>query len=249
MNNLFSNAIKFTTAPDGNMNIKFDHNAVESKSIISVSDSGIGIKDDDQSHIFTPYNQIDNPTPAKKGMGIGLLVSISISRKIVNAHYGNLTVESVIGQGSTFIIYIPAVKRIENYTLEGGSGGKHQPHRELNGMHVLVVDDDAMNRIIMLSKILEKHGCTVETIKDRDEFLQWTRGPHAGIDLVVLDDFMPMLDGSKAIQIAREEGFDGAVLMLTGNMHRTLVDCGASHAIFKPLKFREFQECIETNEP
>jgi signal transduction histidine kinase len=109
MNNLFSNAIKFTTAPDGNMNVKFDHNAVESKSTISVSDSGIGIKDDDQSHIFTPYNQIDNPTLAKKGMGIGL-VSISISRKIVNAHCGNLTVESVIGQGSTFTIYIPAVK-------------------------------------------------------------------------------------------------------------------------------------------
>jgi signal transduction histidine kinase/CheY-like chemotaxis protein len=242
MNNLFSNAIKFT-APDGNINVKFDHNAVESKSTISVSDSGIGIKDDDQSRIFTPYNQIDNPTAAKKGMGIGL----SISRKIVNAHYGDLTVESVIGQGSTFTISIPAVKRIENCTLEGRNGGKDRTPGELNGMHVLVVDDDAVNRI-MLSKILKKHGCTVETMKDGDEFLQWTRGPHAGIDLVILDDFMPRLDGSKAIGIAREEGFGGAVLMLTGNMHKTLADCGANHVIFKPLKFREFQEYIETNE-
>jgi CheY-like chemotaxis protein len=240
MNNLFSNAMKFT-APNGNVTVSFDHNSVESKTIISVADSGIGIKEEDQSRIFTPYNQIDNPIVAKKGMGIGL----SISKKIVNAHYGDLTVQSVVGRGSTFTICIPAVKRIEQINLDGSL--TIRTPGELNGMHVLVVDDDAVNRI-MLSKILKRHGCQVETMKDGDEFLKWTRGPHAGVDLVVLDDFMPRLDGSKAIHIAREEGYLGAVLMLTGNMHKSLVNCGADHVVYKPLKFKEFQEYVETNE-
>ena len=66
--------------------------------------SGVGIKDEDRKRVFTPYNQIDSQVIGRKGMGIGL----SICKKIVNAHYGDLAVQSVTGEGSTFIITLPA---------------------------------------------------------------------------------------------------------------------------------------------
>ena len=239
MNNLFSNAMKFTPA-DGHITVKYDH-IPENKTTISVSDSGIGIREDDQERIFTPYNQIDNPVSAKKGMGIGL----SISRKIVNAHYGDLTVQSNTERGSKFTVTLPAIKRIE--IMDSVESKLRRLPGQLNGLRVLVVDDDAINRI-MMGKILKRHGCVVGTMKDGAEFLDWTRDPsYAEYDLVMLDDFMPRLDGSGAIKIARKEGFEGWVIMLTGNMQKSLDDCGANTVMHKPLKFHDLVGYIESN--
>ena len=240
MNNLFSNAMKFTLPKKGHITVRYDH-IDENKATITVSDNGIGIREEDQGRIFTPYNQIDNSVSERKGMGMGL----SVSRKIANAHDGDLVVQSTQDRGSTFTITFPAVKQIEK--IDRPESAQRLPGR-LDGLHALIVDDDRINRII-LSKMLKRHGCLVATMKDGAEFLEWTRDPsHVAYDLVLLDDFMPKLDGSEAIRIARQEGFLGWVLMLTGNKQKNLDDCGVNHVMHKPLRFPDLVEYVEMHD-
>ena len=67
--------------------------------------------------------------------------------------------------------------------------------------------------------------------------------PQYDYDLVLLDDFIPRLDGSRAIRIARQEGFVGVVVMLTGNMQKNLDDCSANDVMHKPLRFPDRSGC------
>ena len=98
--NLVGNAIKFT-----------DRGSVEIRAVqagdrfeLSVVDSGLGIKPEDQARIFDEFQQVDNTSTRKKG-GTGL--GLAISRRIVELHGGRITVESEVGQGSTFKVTIP----------------------------------------------------------------------------------------------------------------------------------------------
>ena len=243
MNNLLSNALKFTPN-NGYITVTIDHTAQKGGewAEISVSDNGAGIKEEDRQRIFTPYNQIDNQVSGMKGMGIGL----SISKKIIDAHYGDMCVQSTNGQGTTFIIKLPVLKRAGHVLLASAEKKNLRVRGEMEGLRVLIVDDNAVNSI-MLQRMLSKHGCSVDSLKDGEEFLAYTRNPKGEeYDLIMLDDFMPNLDGSKAIEVARGEGFTAFTLMITGNMYdESLKNCGADEVIYKPLRFSDLKEIVQ----
>lgn len=102
--NLVSNAIKFTPE-GGKISILCRKNG--SRALISVIDTGIGISAEDQKKIFQPFTQIDNSSSRQFG-GTGL--GLTLVKKIVNLHQGEIRVESNVGKGSTFILAIPLKK-------------------------------------------------------------------------------------------------------------------------------------------
>jgi PAS domain S-box-containing protein len=107
LNNLVNNAIKFT--PDGGK-IFVHYKEIEGRALISVVDTGIGISPEEQKKIFQPFTQIDSSSSRQYcGTGLGL----SLVKKIVNLHQGDIWVESDIGKGSTFTLVIPFRKPAE----------------------------------------------------------------------------------------------------------------------------------------
>jgi signal transduction histidine kinase len=103
LENLTSNAIKFTQK-GGHVCVAAEYHAEEKGVIIKVSDTGIGIKEDDLSHIFDRFTQSDNSSYRRyKGSGLGL----AVVKDLVTMHGGSIQVQSIYHQGSTFIVQIP----------------------------------------------------------------------------------------------------------------------------------------------
>ncbi|MBN1120892.1 MAG: HAMP domain-containing histidine kinase [Anaerolineae bacterium] len=102
LNNLVDNAIKFTKS--GGVTVKIGHLPEQQMVSIAVTDTGIGIPDDALNKIFEAFKQVDSSTTREfGGMGLGL----AITQQLVALHGGHITVESAVGDGSTFTIYLP----------------------------------------------------------------------------------------------------------------------------------------------
>src|SRR5207244_1851460 len=100
--NLLTNALKFT--PEGWVKVTADHEKASDRVVIAVSDTGIGIAEEDQARIFEDFTQADSSsTRAYGGAGLGL----SISRRLVTMLGGQLTLTSKVGKGSTFTLSVP----------------------------------------------------------------------------------------------------------------------------------------------
>jgi PAS domain S-box-containing protein len=109
--NLLSNAVKFT---EPGKKIGIDAKIEDDNFIVTVWDEGIGISEIDLNKIFDPFEQIKGAKTAKgKGTGLGL----AISKRLIELHKGTLTVTSKVGEGSHFIITLPAGKSGEKYTI------------------------------------------------------------------------------------------------------------------------------------
>ena len=101
LGNLLSNAFKFTQRGG---KVAIDVAAQENRVIITVADTGAGISAEQLPHIFDKFFQADNQAQAAtKGTGLGL----AIAKEIVEAHGGNITVESTVGEGTTFVVTLP----------------------------------------------------------------------------------------------------------------------------------------------
>jgi two-component system sensor histidine kinase BaeS len=101
LGNLISNAFKFT-ARGGKVALSVEH--VDANVVITVADTGAGISPEQLPHIFDKFYQADNQAQAaSKGTGLGL----AIAKEIVEAHGGRTTVESRVGEGTTFVVTLP----------------------------------------------------------------------------------------------------------------------------------------------
>jgi two-component system sensor histidine kinase/response regulator len=138
--NLLGNAIKFTEK--GFVLLKVDLDARSNGDAIlsfTVRDTGIGIPEDRQAHLFDKFTQADSSTTRRFG-GTGL--GLAISRQLLELMGGKLTVQSVVGEGSSFSFTLP-VKIDHRRTPEPF------PRGELDGIRVLIVDDVAVNRALL----------------------------------------------------------------------------------------------------
>jgi signal transduction histidine kinase len=217
--NLVSNAIKFTPK-GGQVHVTLSREA--SSFQIQVRDTGQGISPDMLPHVFDRFRQADSSMRRKfAGLGLGL----SIVKYIVEAHGG--TVEAVSpgeGKGSTFTVRLPihAVRmrqESEEEEIAANSGADESadsfriadrpPPVRLDGVHVLVVDDQADARRV-LTMVLERAGAVVTTADSArtaiETFLK------ARPDVLVSDLGMPDQDGFDLIRQLRDDGHDARVL-------------------------------------
>ncbi|MCL2078164.1 MAG: ATP-binding protein [Oscillospiraceae bacterium] len=228
--NILSNAVKFTDRGG----VTFTVTSEEEKIIFSVSDTGTGIKQEDAEHLFNPFTQVDvlkNRT--KSGTGLGL----SITKSLVEIMNGEITLDSVYGQGSIFKITIPKISGDEMRVSKNGNGvALFAPHAK-----VLVVDDNKINLTVArgLLKLCKIKPDSAISGKQAIEMLSEKQ-----YDLVLMDHMMPEMDGAEATKIIRGMGIDIPIIALTANastgMKELFLESGMNDLLTKPVEKAKF---------
>lgn len=201
--NIIGNAVKFTH--DGGVTVnasvlKQDEDKVKLK--FEIVDTGIGIADSKIESIFDDFTQIDNSNTRKYG-GTGL--GLSICKKLIHLQGGNISVQSSVGRGSTFTIYLtyghsqgvdennatPAVvKKVPKDRFKGFKGAK-----------VLLVEDNPVN-VIVTNQFLKIWDFKVEVAKNGAEAI--SRVSDTNFDIILMDLQMPIMDGFEATKNIRK---------------------------------------------
>lgn len=199
LNNLVSNAIKFTS--DGKVVLSLELIKIENKVariLFEVSDSGIGIKEENVDKIFQLFEQADQSITRKFG-GTGL--GLAICRKLLNAMDSEIEVESIEGKGSTFKFEI-AYTVSENFEQFNKSmlADLSSSFSGLDGKKVLIAEDYTMN-VLVLKQFFDKWGLKYEIGKNGQEALDLL-AIHK-FDAVFMDLQMPIMDGYEATKRIR----------------------------------------------
>ncbi len=199
--NLVSNAFKFTPK-GGSVAVRLIE--VDGDVLVEVSDTGIGISPDFLPFVFDRFRQADSSMSRRhNGLGLGM----AIVRHLVELHGGTVTVESAGEQkGTTFRLRLP--KHVGEAPHEVTTPGRQMPEdlpftdlERLNGVHVLIVEDDADSRNV-LALLLQRLGALVEAVPSaKDAFERLTRRRP---DVLVSDIGMPDEDGYSLIRRVRE---------------------------------------------
>jgi len=245
--NLVGNAIKFTERGEVVVRVEGDAAPADAAHLrFGVSDTGIGIASDKHGAIFEAFTQADGSTTRKYG-GTGL--GLTISSQLVEMMGGRIWVESEVGRGSTF--YFTA-----HFGLQQGraSSVTAPPPDELNGLRVLVVDDNATNRTI-LEEMFRGWRMTPVSV-DRGESavgaLRAAARSGSPFRLVVLDANMPGVDGFEVARRIHDdatlEGLD-LIMLTSGGQRGEAARCrrvGIAAYLTKPTRRSELLDVVMT---
>ena len=200
----------------------------------TVTDSGIGIDKAIMARIFEPFF-----TTKEKGKGTGL--GLATVYGIIRNHGGYVDVQSEIGSGTSFTVYLPAV-------VEKAISIDHRPQTARGGNEtVLVVDDEDMIR--MLAKdLLGSKGYTVLEASNGQEALDIYAANRASIDLIILDMAMPGLDGREVFIRLKDQNPDVQTILSTGYAEderaREMMAQGVKAFVQKPYRAEEFAAAV-----
>ncbi len=245
--NLMSNAIKFTDEGSVTLKLRVIGNSGDTLRLeCSVSDTGQGIKPEDQKKLFASFTQVDNVrNHSKEGTGLGL----SICRNLVQMMDGSISVKSTYGEGSTFTFDI-VQKIIGDAEAEKlKKAVVVEKTFTAPDAKALIVDDNEMNLTVALG-MLEPLGMKLETaVNGRDAVEKVTKNRY---DIVFMDHMMPIMDGIEAAQIIRgKEGkyfSELPIIALTANVlpeaQNSFVKAGMNDFVPKPIKMNEICRAI-----
>ncbi len=234
--NLVGNSVKFTESGEVELRVSLLEKTGEKvKLCFAVRDTGVGMTPEQSAKLFQPFTQADSSTTRKYG-GTGL--GLSIVRRLVEMMSGQIWVESELGKGSTFA-----------FTAWFGLGLAREPVSRsvpamLEGMHVLVADDNAVAREVM-HEVLQSMRFRTEVVGSGEEAVESVMRANTGdpFGLVLMDWIMPGIDGIEATRrITREARLKSvpAVLILSasgaGEGERVkAMEAGAANFLVKPV--------------
>ena len=201
---------------------------------ISIRDTGVGMDKASQRRIFDPFFTTKETV---RGTGLGL----ASAQSIIKNHRGIITVQSELGKGTTFSIYLPVPKR--DIEIENEASKEISPGRET----VLLVDDEEM--IIEIGKeMLEKMNYKVFTTKNGAEAVEILLENKDIIDLVILDMVMPGMGGGETYDRLKEINPDVKVLLSSGysidGEASAIMDRGCNGFIQKPFSMEDLSAKI-----
>ena len=244
--NLLNNALKFTKKGHVKISVSGMQGETEDTEclIFRVEDTGCGIREEDFERIFENFKQIDSKrNRSAEGTGLGL----SITRHLAELMQGTIKVESVYGEGSTFIVEIQqkiADARPLSEVPEP-EARKEMPLEPFTakGCKVLVVDDNLINRKVARS-FLQTYGLEIIEAESGMEAIELVH--RTQFDIIFMDHMMPMMDGIEAVQIIRrdcgENGRLPVVIALTANamegVRENFLANGFQDFITKPIDRR-----------
>ncbi len=250
--NILSNAIKFTKKGYVRAYItgKPGRSEDEETLIITVEDTGCGIREEDLSKIFEDFRQVDSKrNRSAEGTGLGL----AIVKHLVEMMEGTIEVESTYGQGTTVTIIIP--QKIVDVTPVSEMPEIPQTDQKLTdfftapGMKVLIVDDNVINRKVARS-FLKSYEFDLAEAESGPEAIELVRNDR--YDIIFMDHMMPGMDGIEAVDIIRrdcgENGTTPVIVALTANamegMREQFLQSGFQDFIAKPLDRRELNQLL-----
>ena len=242
--NLTCNAVKFTERGsvrivaslladwrDGQPAVRFE-----------IIDTGIGIREEALPRLFQPFSQADASISRRFG-GTGL--GLAISHQIALMLGGELKVTSVFGQGSTFTLTIPTgplegvamlQQPAEMASDAGGGRASLVPPAILEGVRVLLAEDNSDNRIL-IEMVLRRVGAEVESVENGR--LALAKAEAERFDVVLMDINMPEMDGVEATRLLRSHGYDRPIVALTANAmagdSQKCREAGCNEHLTKPI--------------
>ena len=245
--NLVGNAVKFTHKGEVVVRVLPESRTEDAVLIhFSVSDTGIGISPEKQQMIFEAFTQSDSSTTRKYG-GTGL--GLAISSRLVGMMGGRVWVDSIEGNGSTF--HFTTCMKIPKGPAERAPSVESM---DLRGKQVLVVDDNATNRLILeeMLRQWQMNPSLAESGARALYYLEQARDGGGAFPLVLVDARMPEMDGFTLAQKIKEDpSLAGAtIMMLTSDGHRgdaaRCLDLGISAYLTKPIRQSDLLDAITT---
>lgn len=248
MNNLVSNAIKFTN--DGNVIISVElivTNENQSRIKISVKDDGIGIDPANQDKIFNSFEQAEEGTTKRfGGTGLGLF----ITKKLIELMGSTIHVESELGGGSNFYFELE-LPHAEEESLEAKEESV-KPNHKLNDLRVLVAEDNTANQMIVM-KYLNRVHVAHDIVSDGAKAVELAKS--RAYDMIFMDLQMPVMDGyeaTRAIRNLKDEYFEKVpIIALTADAFADIKGqtqaMGMSDFMSKPFKPSVFYDVLRRN--
>ena len=236
--NLLTNSAKYTK--DGY--IDFRINSIQKNNIIrliiSVEDSGIGIKKESIDKLFTKFERLGvEKQTTTEGTGLGL----AITKKLVEMMGGKIVVQSIYGKGSIFTISLDQ-RMLTNEELTRVMKEKETEEKtdeiiDASGKNILVVDDNMLN-LKVAERLLKAYKCNITLVSSGSECLD--KVSNNKYDLILLDDMMPRMSGTETLQKLKEiETFNTPVVALTANaitgMKEEYINRGFNDYLSKPI--------------
>ena len=253
LTNLIGNAVKFT--PSGSVRITASAAPVDAthpqrRISFSIQDTGIGIPEDRRDRLFKPFSQVDSSTTRTYG-GTGL--GLAICDRLVRLLGGEITLESIPGQGSTFSFYIQADVPDSLTSFFAPPARTAPPPAPPTPLRILVAEDHPQNRQL-IQNVLESRGYQPHLVDNGRTALQ--AALDHPFDVVLLDLLMPEMDGYAAARAIREKLAPDAqpkIYALTANAFpedRTrCLQAGMDGVLTKPLDLQELFTTLDALRP
>ena len=255
--NLLTNAVKYTEKGRVKLSVGGERRDGGFLLRVCVSDTGIGISEQNLQHLFTQFQRFDLKHNRNiEGTGLGL----SIVKRLCDLMSGSVSAQSTVGSGSEFTVELP--QTIADKTPCGGinlnysASMEHEYHHtfEAPDARILVVDDLPVN-LLVIANLLKQTRICVDTAGSGRECLE--KAKKNKYDLILMDHMMPELDGVQTFEALRSDGTSPncatPVIMLTANalagMREQYMNVGFADYISKPVRGTKLEETILRNLP
>jgi len=249
--NLLNNAAKFTERGQIKLTVRYEATSQPDtiRLLISVSDTGIGIKKEDLGKLFSSFTQVNSKkNRAVEGTGLGL----AITQRLVRMMEGDITVESEYGRGTTFRFDL--YNRVEDRKpmgpfQQGGTGRQNIYPIQFTapGARILAVDDNEIN-LKVIGGFLELYQIQAVKVRSGQKALECVQKEQ--FDLIFMDHMMPVMDGVETLQKMRalSTGRECPIVALTANaisgVREMYLKLGFSDFLAKPVELKELEHIL-----
>ena len=238
--NFLSNACKYTASGGVNYEVNCVNSNNTTRLIITVEDTGQGVKSENVDKLFTKFQRLEeDKNAAIEGTGLGL----AITKQLVELMGGKIIVHSIYGEGSKFTVVIN--QKIAKEAIEEK---KFNENLDLTDVSVLVVDDAPLNLKVAV-KLLERYkGNMIDTCVDGFECIEKVKsGKH--YDIILLDDLMPRMRGGETLKKLKEiPDFNTPTVALTANaitgMREKYLAEGFDDYLAKPIEKEQLIQVV-----
>ena len=242
--NLLTNAAKYTDKGSIELKLSCINNKNKSNLIISVEDTGRGIKPEKIDKLFTKFQRLEeDKNTTLEGTGLGL----AITKSLVEMMGGKIIVQSKYGNGSKFTVYITqkiiSMTEVKKESIETNSN----KNIDYSNKKILVVDDNNLNIKVSI-RILDKYKIKPDTCTSGYECIEKVK--NNTYDLILLDDMMPKMSGVETFKKLKEDkSFKTPVVILTANaisgMKENYLKEGLNDYLAKPIEKTELERVLK----
>lgn len=256
--NLLTNAVKYTSEGHVNLDVNCINKNKVSTLIISVEDTGRGIKPEQLDKLFVRFSRLEEDlNTTTEGTGLGL----AITKHILELMGGKVTVQSVYGSGSKFTITLNQ-KIVNSFNCQNNDDLEltscnlnNKKNRQFESEHnisnfsgkkILIIDDNLVN-LKVATKLLQKFNCETEEVSSGQECVDKINNGKK-YDLLLMDEMMPNMSGTETMKKLKERGYTIPIVVLTAdveaNSKEKYLSSGFDDYLGKPTSLKELERVL-----